>query len=50
MHKCVWTPVIGEEIILDAEGRNEHNDDAVVVMNDGFIVGHIPHSISNHCR
>ena len=41
-----WTPVVGEELTLETEDDNEHNEHAVAVMKDGYIVGHMPHSLS----
>ena len=37
-----WTSLIGEELILEAEYGNEHSSHAVAVMNDGFVVSHVP--------
>ena len=41
MIKCFLTLVIVEELILEAEDRNEHGGHAVVVLNDGFTFGHV---------
>ena len=41
MIKSLWTPVIAEELILEAEDGNEHDKHAGVVMNDEFVFGHI---------
>ena len=37
-----WTPLIGEELILEAEYGNKHSSHAVAVMNNGFVVSHVP--------
>jgi len=41
-HKEIWTPVIGEQLYLDKEHGNPHDDFAVAVIKDHQIVGHIP--------
>ena len=33
--------LIGEELILEAEGRNKHGEHAVMMMNHGFIIEYI---------
>ena len=43
MVKVVWTFLIGKELILEAEDGNEHDSNAVEVINDGFIVGWYGH-------
>ena len=40
IYKISWTPVIGEELMLEAEDCNEHDKHAVAVMKDGHVVGH----------
>ena len=42
----IWTPVIGELLVLRAEDNNEHNDHAVAVVKGGDVVGHVLRSIS----
>ena len=44
MYKTYWTPVVGEELTLETEDDNEHDEHAVAVMKDGYmyIVGHVP--------
>ena len=46
--KSIWTPMIGEELVLGAQDDNEHGKHTVhvSVMKDGCVVGHVPHSIS----
>ena len=46
IYKSVWTPFIGEELVLEAEDGNEH---AVAVMVS-CVVGHVPRCISRVSR
>ena len=46
IHKHIWTPAIVEKLVLEAQDGNEHNNHATVVIKYGYIVRHIPHSIS----
>ena len=46
IYKSIWTPIIGEELVLEAQDDNEHDKHAVAVMKDGCVVGHVPRSIS----
>ena len=46
IHKTVWTPVIGEELLVEREVGNQHDQHGVAVVKAGDIVGHMPHSIS----
>ena len=46
IYKFTWTPFIGEELILQPEGNNEHDKHAVAVMKDGIVMGHVPRSVS----
>ncbi len=43
----VWTPFIGEELLLRREPDNVKDSSAVSVVKEGEIVGHIPFNISN---
>ena len=43
----VWTPFIGEELLLRREPDNIKDGSAVCVLKDGEVVGHIPFNISN---
>ena len=38
IYKSIWTPFIGEELVVEAEESNEH---AVAVMKDSCVVGHV---------
>ena len=42
IYKTYWMPVVGEELTLEMEDDNEHDEHAVAVMKDGYIVGHMP--------
>ena len=42
IYKSVWTPFIGEELVVEAEDGNEHDKNAVAVMKDGCVVRHVP--------
>ena len=46
MRKVHWMPVVVEELMAVIEGRNEHDKHAVDMMRDGYIDGHMPHSLS----
>ena len=46
VYKISWTPVIGEELMLEAEDTNEHDEHAVAVMKDGHVVGHVSRTMS----
>ena len=39
IYETYWTPVVGEEITLQTEDDNEHDEHTVTVMKDGYIVG-----------
>ena len=46
IYKRIWIPVIGE-LVLKAKDMNKHDNHTVTVMNDEYIIGHIPHAIVN---
>ena len=46
VYKAIWTPIVGENLSLQLEEENEHDNHAVVVMSDNTIVGHMPRSLS----
>ena len=46
IYKFVWTPVIGEELYLEPEESNQHNEYTVAARKDGETVGHVPCSFS----
>ena len=38
--------MVGEELILETEDDNEHDEHAVAVMKDGYNVRHVPRTLS----
>ena len=44
IYKSIWTPIIGEKLVPEAQDDNEHDKHAVGVK-DGCVVGHLPRSI-----
>ena len=46
VYRFVWTPVVGEELILEPEDCNEHDKFAVAVKRNDEIIGHMPRSFS----
>ena len=46
IYKDVWTPVVGETLLLRREPSNVKDDQAIAVVKDGEVVGHIPYNIS----
>ena len=46
IYKSIWTPIIGEELVLETKDSNKPEQHAVAVKKDGCIVGHVPHLIS----
>ena len=46
VYKDMWTPFIGEELVLRREPDDVKDRSAVAVVKDGQIVGHIPFNIS----
>ena len=41
VYKLVWLLIIGEQLILEKELANSHNEFAVTVIKDSQMVGHI---------
>ncbi len=46
VYKDVWTPVVGEVLLLKREPDNVRDNCAVAVLKEGQVVGHIPYNIS----
>ncbi len=46
VYKDVWTPVVGEVLLLKREPNNVRDNCAVAVLKEGQVVGHIPYNIS----
>ena len=42
----IWTPVIGEALVVKREPTNSHDVHAVAVYNNNIIVGHVPYNIA----
>ena len=47
IYKTVLTPVIGEELPVEREEDNQHDQQSVAVVKNGDIVGNMPRSISS---
>lgn len=46
VYKRVWTPVIGQELQVQAERGNAHDLHAVCTLHAGVVVGHMPREIA----
>ena len=46
---AAWSPYIGEELPVQREVNNIHDDFAVAVLKNGNTVGHVPREISRVC-
>ena len=46
IYKAVWTPIVGEILVVDQEPSNPHDPHAVAVLKNTDIVGHVPRDIS----
>ena len=46
VYKTIWTPYIGEELVLASEESNLFDRHAVAVLKNGEIVGHMPHKLA----
>ena len=49
VYKAAWSPYIGEELPVQHEVNNIHDDFAVAVLKNGNTVGHVPREISRVC-
>ena len=49
VYKAAWSPYIGEELPVQREVNNIHDDFAVAVLKNGNTVGHVPREISRVC-
>ena len=45
-YKDVWTPTLGQSLVLRREPDNIVDESAAAVMNDDLVVGHVPVNIS----
>ena len=50
VYKAAWSPYIGEELPVQREVNNIHDDFAVAVLKNDNTVGHVPWKISRVCR
>lgn len=46
VYKHVWTPVEGEELVLEQKLHNSYDNYAVTVLKGGMIVGRVPRELS----
>ena len=46
VYQAAWSPYIGEELPVQREVNNIHDDFAVAVLKNGNTVGHLPREIS----
>ena len=49
VYKAAWSPYIGEELPVQREVNNIHDDYSVAVLKNGNTVGHVPREISRVC-
>ncbi len=42
VYKRVWSPVMGEQLVLKCEEDNENDSRAVAVLKNDVVVGHMP--------
>ena len=49
VYNAAWSPYIGEELPVQREVNNIHDDFAVAVLKNGNTVGHVPREISRVC-
>ena len=49
VYKASWSPYIGEELPVQCEANNIHDDFAVAVLKNSNTVGHVPREISRVC-
>ena len=41
IYKSVWTPIIEEQLVLEAQDDNEYSKYAIGVMKNGCVVKHV---------
>ncbi len=46
VYKCIWTPVLEEELLTEQEDNNGYDNYAVCVKKGSIIIGHLPRSFS----
>ena len=42
----IWTPVVGEILVVKIEPTNRHDIYAVAIYRDAKIVGHVPYNLA----
>jgi len=47
VYKDLWTPHVGEMLLLKREPTNPKDSSAVAVMKEDEIVGHVPYNITS---
>ena len=50
IYKDVWTPIIGEQLLVEKEEGNEHDTFAIALLKDNSVVGHMPKELSHIAR
>ena len=50
VYQVVWTPVVGEMLLLKREPTNAMDVSAVAVCKENDIVGHVPFNISSSAK
>ena len=49
VYKDVWSPVIGDELLVQVEEHNTFDEFAMAVMKNSDVVGHVPLETSKIC-
>ena len=45
-YKDLWSPVIGESLLVKREPTNSHDVNAVAVYKEAVVVGHVPYNLA----
>ena len=46
VYKDIWVPIMNEELVCEREPQNSHDQNAIKILKDGVIVGHVPRNFS----
>ena len=46
LYMVIWTPVVGEMLVVKIEPTNRHDIHAVAIYRDAEIVGHVPYNLT----
>ena len=46
LYMVIWTPVVGEMLVVKIEPTNRHDIHAVSIYRDAEIVGHVPYNLA----